>query len=93
MYVNSLYIVKKTKKKTLRRASFGRFISFLMGLNSSLSSPTSEQVCQKGGGSRFGPLYRPLLTDYGLKGFFTSGSTQAWMKFVSSIYLLVQLSP
>ena len=41
-----------------------------MGLDSSLSSPTSEQVCKKGGEvSRLESVTRFLLTDYGLKGF------------------------
>ena len=39
-----------------------------MGLNSSLSSLTSAQVCQKGGGgqSQCSLGNRPLLSDYGL---------------------------
>ena len=64
---HNIYIVKKhqkkKKKKKIRRASFGRFIS--LGLNSSLSSPTSEQVCKKGGGeaSWFGLVNWFLLTN------------------------------
>ena len=57
------------------RASFGGFICIL-GLNSSLSSPTSEQVCKKGGGGGGGggdggiaPGNRLLGTDHGLAGF------------------------
>ena len=50
----------------------------LKGLNSALSAPTVEQVCKKrGGGSRFGPFNRSLLTDCSPKGFLTSGSTRA----------------
>ena len=54
-----------------------------MGLNSSLSSPTSEQVCKKRGGgeaSRFGPVNRSLLTDHSLKGLDNLRSTQALIK-------------
>ena len=69
-------VVAKKKKKEIRRASFGRFIP--LGLNSSLSSPTSEQVCKKGGeASRFGPVNRFLLTDYSLNGLDNLRSTQA----------------
>ena len=51
------------------RASFGRFICIL-GLNSSLSSPTSEQVYKKGGGDGgIAPGNRLLATDNGLAGF------------------------
>ena len=61
-----------------------------MGLNSSLSSPTSEQVClkEKRGGEvgRFELVNRFLFTDLSLKGFLTSGSTQAYNNFVSSYY-------
>ena len=49
-----------------------------MGLNSSLSSPTSEQVCKKGGGGGGGggkvdsdgsnPDNRMMIFDHSLKG-------------------------
>ena len=70
-----MYILKKKW-----RASFGRFICIL-GLNSSLSSPTSEQVCKKGGGgdSSIAPGNRLLATDHGLTGFPDLRSTQAWV--------------
>ena len=60
-------VKKKTKKKS---PSFRRFICRL-GLNSSLSSPTSEQVCKKRGGGNVGiaPGNRLLVTDHGLTGF------------------------
>ena len=67
-------LIKKTKKTWM---CFLREVYFLlMGLNSPLSSPTSEQVCQKKGGNLCGRFNRSLLADYGLKGFLTSGSTQ-----------------
>ena len=50
--------------KPSRHASFGRVVYFLlMGLNSSLSSPTSEQVCKKGGNVGIVPGNRSLLSD------------------------------
>ena len=44
-----------------------------MGLNSSLSSPTSEQVCKKGGGGKVDsdgsiPDNRMMIFDHSLKG-------------------------
>ena len=77
-YVYSVYIVKKHQKKKKNQTCFLREVYFL-GLNSSLSSPTSEQVCQKRGGeaSRFGPVNRFLLTDHSLKGLDNLRSTQA----------------
>ena len=79
-YVDSVYTVKKHQKKKKNQDVLpsGGLFPF-MGLNSALSSPTAEQVCQKkgGGGSRFGPVIQPLLTDNSLKGFLTSRSTQA----------------
>ena len=44
-----------------------------MGLNSSLSSPTSEQVCKKGGGGKvdsdgLSPDSRMMIFDHSLKG-------------------------
>ena len=45
-----------------------------MGLNSSLSSPTSEQVCKKGGGGGkvdsdgSNPDNRMMIFDHSLKG-------------------------
>ena len=51
-----------------------------MGLNSSLSSPTSEQVCKKGGGgggarSTDGstPCNRMMIFDHSLKGYRPQG--------------------
>ena len=64
----------------------------LMGLNSSLSSPTTEQVCKNGvdgwlgGNVDVAPGSRLLVTDHDLTGFFTLRSTQAWRKFVSFVY-------
>ena len=55
-----------------------------MGLNSSLSSPTSEQVCKKGGGGGGGgkvdsdgsiPDNRMMIFDHSLR-VWTSKSTQ-----------------
>ena len=72
-----IQLSKKKKKKT-RDVLLSGGLFLLMGLNSALSSPTSEQVCKKrGGGKSVGPVNRYLLTDYSLKGFLTSGSTQA----------------
>ena len=51
------------------------------------------------GVSRFGPVNRSLITDYGLKGFLTTRSTQAWKKnfllvlFMSSPKSLVTYPP
>ena len=66
MYKQFLHV----HKNLVWRASFGRFICIL-GLNSSLSSPTSEQVCKRGGGGDGGiaPGNRLLATDHGLAGF------------------------
>ena len=66
MYKQFLHV----HKNYVWRASFGRFICIL-GLNSSLSSPTSEQVCKKGGGGDGGIALgnRLLATDHGLAGF------------------------
>ena len=70
LYILYIYLRSKKKKKTV--TCFLREVFYSMGLNSSLSSPTSEQVKEKGGGvSRLGLIIRPLLTDYGLKGFPT----------------------
>ena len=41
-----------------------------------------------GGGSRFGPVNRPLLPDYGLKGFLTTMSTQAWRKILMLVLFM-----
>ena len=67
-----MHIVKKKKKKSGRTSS-GGFTS--MGLNSSLSSPTSEQVCFKkgrGGGKvdsdGLSPDSRMMIFDHSLKG-------------------------
>ena len=71
-YVYSVYIVKKNQTCFLWEVYF-------LGLNSSLSSPTSEQVCKKRGGeaSRFGPVNRFLLTDHSLEGLDNLRSAQA----------------
>ena len=58
-----------------------------MGLNSSLSSPTSEQVCLKTGGGGGGKLVwtmfnRSQLIDFTLKGDSSSGRTRAWRKLL-----------
>ena len=50
-----------------------------MGLNSSLSSPTSEQVCKKGGGKDkvdsdgSNRVNRMMIFDHSLKGFRLQG--------------------
>ena len=67
-------------------ATSGGLFLLLMGLNLSLSSLPQSRFVKKGGGgevSQFGPVYRSLLTDYGLKGFLTTRSNQAWMKIYS----------
>ena len=53
-----LIVVKKKKKNFLKSCDvlpLGGLFLLLMGLNSSLSSPTSEQVCKKGGGLEVDP--------------------------------------
>ena len=57
-----------------------------MGLNSSLSSPTSEQVCKKGGGGARStdgstPCNRMMIFDHS-QGLPTSGSSQALKEIV-----------
>ena len=51
-YVNSVHTVKKKKlkKKKNKGMCFLREVFTAVGLNSSLSSSTSEQVCTKEGG-------------------------------------------
>ena len=57
IYVNSVYIysakkkqTKKTKQTNCALLPSGGLFLLIMGLNSPLSSPTSEQVCSKKGG-------------------------------------------
>ena len=50
MYIQLSKIKKKNKKKTNSNVLPSGGLFLLMGLNSALSSPTSEQVCVKGVG-------------------------------------------
>ena len=91
-YVNTfVYIVyKKTLTCFLREVYFygTELIPLFPYLRAGLS---------KGGGSRVGPFNRSLLTDYGLKGFLTSGRPRLgedWLVlFMSSSTSLVTYPP
>ena len=60
----------------------------LLGLNSSLSSPTSEQVCYKGGGNvGISPGNRALVSDHRPTGFLkvNLGQREFSYHFMSSL--------
>ena len=67
------------------------------GLNPSLSSPTSEQVCKKRGGQRwYSPSKRVLVTDHRPTGFLTlrqSRPEEILLSFKSSLTSLVTYPP
>ena len=86
---------KKKKKKKMCFASFGRFIS-LLGLNSSLSSLTSEQAClckREGGGDKLVSPGRPAsdnrLRSRGSTSLSNYSAIVHWIGCINAIKLQI----